>query len=78
MRLLTGLLRNNRKVQELDLSATMLQKECATTLLETVLAGPEPSVQTIHLTFNPSIDEACQQALRGALELSKLKMELNF
>ena len=35
MRLLTGLLKNNRDVQELDLSATGLQREWALTLIET-------------------------------------------
>lgn len=76
MRLITGLLKNNRDVQELDLGATGLQVEWAALLLQTLECNPV--LTSIHLPYNPAIDESGQAALVGALEAHRLKITLHF
>lgn len=77
MALLTGLLRNNRDVQELDLAATCLQKEWALALLQKGLAA-NPVVTSVNMPYNPAIDEAGQRELLAAVEASHLKVGLLF
>jgi hypothetical protein len=77
-RLLTGLLKNNTVVQEVDLSATHLQKEWVTALVETLIAAPASKVAAVHLNFNPAIDLATQRALLAAVEGKTLKTALYF
>ena len=76
MRLLTGLLKHNREVLELDLAATRLQKDWATTLIEAIATNP--SITAVNLPFNPAIDEAGQVALVAAVEGKNLKITLHF
>lgn len=77
MRLLVGLLRNNRDVLEIDLGATGLGKEGALALIETLGAANSP-VTGINLPYNPQIDEAGQAALVAAVEAKGLKIALHF
>jgi len=76
MRLMTGLLKNNRDVQELDLSATCQRKEWALALMKTFAANP--TVVSMHLPYNPLIDESAQAALVGDVEERGLKISLHF
>jgi len=79
MRLLTGLLRHNRDVADLDLVATGMLPEWATMLIQTLGANPATtSVKSVQLTFNPAIDESAQAALVAAVEARELKVELKF
>jgi hypothetical protein len=76
MRLLTGLLRNNRDVQEIDLGGTNLQRESALALLETLVANS--TVTALHLPFNPAIDESAQAAMLSMIEKQNMKILLSF
>ena len=78
MRLLSGLLRNNKEVIELDLSATNLHKESAMTLVETFCATPSTPITAVHLTYNPAIDKDVQKELLAALAKEGMKIALNF
>ena len=77
MRLLTGLLKNNRDVQELDLGATSMYIEWATALITESLIF-NPAVTALHLPFNSSIDESGKAALLAAVEQHHLKIVLHF
>ena len=75
--MLTGLLKNNRDVEELDLSATCLESEWALSLLVESLAF-NPTVTALHLAFNAAIDESGQAALLAAVDQHHLKITLDF
>ena len=74
IRLLTGLLKNNRDLQELDFAATGLRKEWALGVIETLA----PSVTALHFPYNPVMDEGAQAALLAAVEKRFLKTVLHF
>ena len=76
MRLLTGLLKNNRDVQELDLAATSLQKSWVAALLD--MLASNPTVTKIELPYNPAIDDAAQKELIAAVEKRSLRVALGF
>jgi len=78
MRLLTGLLKNNREVQELDLSATNLQTDWVLYLIDVIAASPKSTINTLNIPYNPAIDEVGQRALAAAVEQRGLKLTLNF
>ena len=74
MHLLTGLLKNNREVQELDLGATSIQKDWAMTLLDT-LAACSSTINSLHLPYNPLVVEA---EIAKLVEEKNLKISLHF
>ena len=78
MRLLSVLLRNNKEVIALVLSATNLHKESAMTLVETFCATPSTPITAVHLTYNPAIDKDVQKELLAALAKEGMKIALNF
>jgi hypothetical protein len=76
MRLLAALLKHNTTLQELDLTATDIEKDGAT-----ALASALESNSTLHkllLPYNPALDERSKSALSAAAEkyLPNLVLEL--
>jgi len=83
MRLLTGLLKNNRDLQDLDLSATCMQREWAVSLIDTLASNPMFQSESkgdprVHLPFNPAIDESGQEALASIVKEKNMKITLMF
>ena len=74
IKLLTGLLKNNRDLQELDLGATSMQRGWAITLMETLASNPR--VATVHLPFNPAIEESGYEALARLIKDKSMKLTL--
>ena len=62
--LLVGLLKRNRKLQDLDLAATDLDSEGASALVDVLEFNT--SLTKLHLAHNPALDEACKVSLEGA------------
>jgi len=61
-RLLAGLLQHNTVLQDLDLSATDLDSEGATAIMQAMQVNTV--LKTLQLTFNPRLDDECRAALR--------------
>ena len=77
MRLLTGLLTNNRVLEDLDLAATNLEKEWLLTLCE-LLKDSRVKLQTLYLMFNPSIDLSTEKEAFTLVADSELDTVLHF
>ena len=82
MRLLTGLLKNNNDVHELDLTATSVQKDVTVALMETITKSTTTSIATVHLMkqseamislfgVNPLSSHAAIAVVRSYLETMK-------
>ena len=67
MRLLTGLLKNNNDVHELDLTATSVQKDVTIALMETITKSTTTSIATVHLMFN-GIEPDVQKSILSLIE----------
>ena len=76
MRLLTGLLKNNTTVQELDLAATGLQASWTAELVE--LLKTNATLQLIQLQYNPHLDASSQASLLAIVAERKLDVTLLF
>jgi len=66
MRLLAALLKHNRTLQELDLTASDIEKEGATALAGVLEFNT--SLVVLRAAYNPALDEQSKRALRDAAE----------
>jgi len=77
MLVLSGLLRRNRDVQELDLAATGLRLDWVVALIEVLANNLQSAVTTVYMPFNPLL-ESGQATLVSAAEKSSLKITMHF
>lgn len=66
MKLLAALLKHNTTLQELDLTASDIEKEGATALAGVLQFNTTLTV--LRVTYNPALDEACKTSLREAVD----------
>ena len=76
MRLLTGVLKNNNNIQELDLSATGLQASWTEALVG--LLRVNATLRSIHFEYNPHLDASSQASLLAIVEECRVDVTLNF
>ena len=76
VRLLTGLLKNNRTLQDLDFAATGLKKAWAATLVGTLTANT--ALRALHFDYNADLDPASQAELDATINKCNLDTTLHF